>query len=89
MNPPLATTFKVYTNTDAKTPAITGGDQQDRYVAARVVSALNSFQDAMDAAALAGLIIEPTFKQFPNRFKELGSDMESYVAQVEIYRKLG
>jgi hypothetical protein len=43
----------------------------------------------MDAAALAGLIIEPNFKQFPNRFKELGSDMESYVAQVEIYRKLG
>ena len=57
-------------------------------MASRVVNALNKLQDAMDAAALAGLIIEPAFKQFSNRFKELGIDIESYVGQVEIYRKL-
>jgi hypothetical protein len=87
MNPPLASTFKVYTNADAETAPI-GGDPKDREMSSRVLGALHALQDAMDAAALAGLIIEPAFKQYANRFKELGSDMESYVAQVEIYRKL-
>ena len=88
MNSPLASTFKVYTNADQENSIKVGGDPKDRDHASRVLVALNNLQDAMDAAALAGLIIEPTFKQFSNRFKELGSDMETFVGQVEIFRKL-
>ena len=88
MNPPLASTFKVYTNAEEENSVKVGGDPKDRDYASSVLGALNNLQDAMDAAALAGLIIEPSFKQFSNRFKELGTDMETYVGQVEIYRKL-
>ena len=88
MNASKASKFKVYTNSREENSVKIGGDPKDRDMASRVVNALNNLQDAMDAAALAGLIIEPCFKQFSNRFKELGTDMESYVGQVEIYRKL-
>ena len=88
MNALPTSKFKVYTNSREENSVKIGGDPKDRDMASRVVNALNKLQDAMDAAALAGLIIEPCFKQFSNRFKELGTDMESYVGQVEIYRKL-
>ena len=88
MNASQASKFKVYTNSQEEISVKIGGDPKDRDMASRVVNALNKLQDAMDAAALAGLIIEPAFKQFSNRFKELGIDIESYVGQVEIYRKL-
>ncbi len=88
MSASKASKFKVYTNSQEEIAVKIGGDPKDRDMASRVVNALNKLQDAMDAAALAGLIIEPAFKQFSNRFKELGTDMESYVGQVEIYRKL-
>lgn len=88
MNASKAFKFKVYTNFQEEIAVKIGGDPKDRDMASHVINALNKLQDAMDAAALAGLIIEPAFKQFSNRFKELGTDMESYVGQVEIYRKL-
>lgn len=83
--------FKVYTNSQeaVATPALKGGgDPKDRELATRVLKSLNELQEAMDAAALAGLIVEPAFKKFGNRFKELGTDADSWVAHVEIYRKL-
>ena len=92
MTPPVSSSqFKVYTNADESAPTLTlkaGGDPKDRELAARVLKALYNLQETMDSAALAGLIIEPCFKQYGNRFKELGSDVESWVAKVDIYRKL-
>ena len=88
MNASQASRFKVCTNSQEEISVKIGGDPKDRDHASRVIVALTNLQDAMDAAALAGLIIEPAFKQFSNRFKELGIDIESYVGQVEIYRKL-
>jgi hypothetical protein len=88
MNASPASKFKVYTKLQEEISVKIGGNPKDRDIASRVVAALNKLQDAMDAAALAGLIIEPAFKQFSNRFKELGTGMETYVGQVEIYRRL-
>ena len=65
-----------------------GGDPRDRTLAANLVGAVNELQEAMDAAALAGLVVEPTFARFANRFNEVGSDVDSFVARVQIYRKL-
>ena len=81
-----ATAFTLYTDTDAVRES--SGDPNDRDLATVVMQALHGLQDALDRAALAGLIVEPCFKRFPNRFKDRGSDAESYVAKVEIYRKL-
>jgi hypothetical protein len=74
--------------TGADQDAMPGGDPKDRELATKLVSAINELQDAMDRAALAGLVVEPTFVRFANRFNELGSDADSFVAKVEIYRKL-
>lgn len=60
----------------------------DRDVAVRVMRALHELQAALDAAALAGLVIVPSFKSVPDRFKDRGNNTESYVARVEVYRKL-
>ncbi len=79
-------TFTVYTNTDELLEP--GGESGDRELASAALKTLHDLQKAMDTCALAGLIVEPTFKRYPNRFKDRGSDMESYVAAVEIYRKL-
>ena len=82
-----ATAFKIYTDDDQGVTA--GGDQPgDRDLASGLTHALHSLQEALDSATLAGLIVEPDFKRYPNRFKDRGSDIESYVAMVQIYRKL-
>jgi hypothetical protein len=82
--------FAVYTNTEKTVGQRLedGGEPKDRDHAGRVLKALHALQSAIDAAAVAGLIVEPSFKSFPNRFQELGCDADSYVAKVEIYRKL-
>ena len=82
-----ATAFKVYTNDDQGVTA-RGNHPGDRDLASGVTHALHSLQDALDAATLGGLIVEANFKRYPNRFKDRGSDIESYVAMVQIYRKL-
>ncbi len=60
----------------------------DRELAQRVSQAIAELQDAIDAAILAGLIVEPSFKPISGRFNEFGVSMDSYVCNVEIYRKL-
>ena len=60
----------------------------DRDIAQRVTRAIGEFQDAIDAAILAGLIVEPSFKPISGRFNEFGVSVESYVCSVQIYRKL-
>ncbi len=83
---PQASKLTVYTNPD---PALErGGEPKDREIAGAVLKALHQLQEAFDTATLAGLIVEPSFKQLPNRFSDRGSDAESFVASVEVYRKL-
>ena len=60
----------------------------DRAIALRVTGAIGELQDAIDAAILAGLMVEPSFKSISGRFNEFGVSMESYVCSVQIYRKL-
>ena len=60
----------------------------DREVALRVSRAIGELQDAIDAAILAGLMVEPSFKPISGRFNEFGVSMNSYVCSVQIYRKL-
>ena len=82
--------FAVHTNTEQTVGQRLkdGGEPKDRDHAARVLNATHELQAAIDAAAVAGLIVEPSFKSYPNRFQELGCDADSYVTKVEIYRKL-
>ncbi len=64
------------------------GRPADRVIALRVTGAIGEIQDAIDAAILAGLMVEPSFKQVSGRFNEFGVSMESYLCNVQIYRKL-
>lgn len=88
--PAPSSPFTVYTNTEQTEGQRLkdGGEPQDRKHATRVLKALHALQTAIDGAAVAGLIVEPSFKSFPNRFQEVGCDADSYVAKVDIYRKL-
>ena len=83
---PLASNLTVSTNPE---PALErGGEPKDREIARTVLKALHQLQEAFDTATLAGLIVEPSFKRLSNRFRDRGSDAESYLASVEVYRKL-
>ena len=82
-----ATALKVYAE-DEQGVTARGDHPGDRDLASGLTHALHILQEALDAATLAGLIVEPNFKRYPNRFKDRGSDIESYVAMVQIYRKL-
>ncbi len=57
-------------------------------MAQRITLAIAELQDAIDAAILPGLIVEPSFKPISGRFNEFGVSVESYVCNVRIYRKL-
>lgn len=60
----------------------------DKELAEQIIGGMRALQDAMDAAVLAGLIVEPTFTLVPNRFSEMGVSTESHILNVQIYRKL-
>ncbi len=91
-----STPFTVYTNSEQgdveQVPLDQtlqpGGEPNDRDLATQVLQTLNALQEALDAATLAGLIVEPSFKAFPNRFKDRGSDADSFVARANVYRRL-
>ncbi len=72
----------------SQTRARSDESPRDIALSTRVLKAIRDLQAALDGAACAGLIIEPSLKRYPDRFRELGSDVESYVVTVEIYRKL-
>lgn len=80
-----ATAFTVYTNPDLVRES--GGDPNDRELAAAVMKALHHLQEALDRAALAGIVIEPTFNRYPNRFKDRDSDADSIVVELDVYRQ--
>jgi len=69
-------------------PGLAAGDPKDRELATAILRAIHHLQESFDAAALAGLIVEPSFKQVPDRFRDRGSDVESHVVRAEVYRKL-
>ncbi len=83
---PQASKLTVYTNPEPTLER--GGEPKDREIAGAVLNALHQLQEVLDTATLAGLIVEPSFKRIPSRFSDRGSDAESYVASVEVYRKL-
>ncbi len=83
---PQASTLTVYTNPELALER--GGEPKDRQIAGAVLKALHQLQEAFDTAILAGLIVEPSFKRLPNRFTDRGSDAESFVATVDVFRKL-
>ncbi len=64
------------------------GDPHDRELALGLLNAMNNLQDALDAAVMAGLIVEPSFSRVANRFNDRGCDVDTYVAKVQIFRRL-
>lgn len=64
------------------------GSAQDRELALGLLNAMNLLQDALDEAALAGLMVEPSFSRVTNRFNDRGCDVDTYVTKVKIYRRL-
>ena len=60
----------------------------DMEIAEKTVQAVSGLQDAMDAALLAGLIVEPNFTQVENRLTRYGTRISSFVCSVRVYRKL-
>ncbi len=60
----------------------------DRELADRIGRAISELQDAMDAAVLAGLIVEPSFTRIENRLTRSGVRVDSFLCNVHIYRKL-
>ena len=60
----------------------------DREIADRTQRAVAELQDAIDAARLAGLIVEPDFTRIKNRLTQCGARVDSFVGRVHILRRL-
>ncbi len=60
----------------------------DNAIAAGIVKATAELQKAMDAAVLAGLIVEPSFEKLGTRLASYGVTSDSYVCNVHTYRQL-
>ena len=65
-----------------------GHPQGDRAIADRTLRALAELQDALDAAVLAGLIVEPSFTCIENRLTQCGARVDSFVGRVHVLRRL-
>ena len=63
-------------------------DSTDRELAQEVTATMLAFQEAMDRAILAGLIVEPGFQAVGNRFAAVGVSAESYLVKARILRRL-
>ena len=64
------------------------GHPGDREIAERTTRAINEFQDALDAAVLTGLNVEPSFTFIENRLTKFASRIDSCVCKVNLYRQL-
>ncbi len=69
-------------------PANAAGDPDDHEIADRTTRAVNELQDALDAAILAGLNVEPSFVLIENRLTRFASRIDAYVCKVDLYRQL-
>ncbi len=73
---------------DADALIASGAETRDAVLAVRIIKAANELQAAMDAAASAGLMLEPTFQRTEGHAAEYGSGADSFICKVEIFRKL-
>ena len=62
--------------------------RSDRELADAALMAAKRLQDAMDDAIKAGLIVEPTVKSVENRFVSIGVSSDSYLLNLNVWRKL-
>ncbi len=62
--------------------------RSDRELADAALMAAKKLQDAMDDAIKAGLIVEPTVKMVESRFVSVGVSSDSYLLNLNIWRKL-
>ena len=69
-------------------PANAAGNPDDHEIADRTTCAVNELQDALDAAILAGLNVEPNFVLIEGRLTRFASRIDSYVCKVNLYRQL-
>ncbi len=69
-------------------PESSGGAMADSEIAERINHAILEVQEAMDAAMLAGLIIDPSFTRIENRLTKCGVRIDSQVCKVHVFRKL-
>jgi len=72
----------------APVPARKTQDTAVKGLANEVARTMHAFQDAIDKATLACLIVEPSFQAVGNRFVNVGVSSEGYFARCNIYRKL-
>ncbi len=69
-------------------PADAAGNPGDREIANRVQRAIIELQDALDAAVLANLIVEPRFARIENRLTQCGARVDSFICKVPVERNL-
>ncbi len=69
-------------------PADAVGNPGDHEIADRTSRAINEFQDALDAAVLAGLNVEPSFVLIESRLTQFASRIDAYLCKVNVYRQL-
>ena len=60
----------------------------DVQIAEKIHHAVGLMQETMDAALMAGLIVEPTFNLIENRQTPWGVRIDSFVCNVRTYRRL-
>ncbi len=65
-----------------------GAQGRDAEIAAAIVGAVRTLNEAMDDAVKAGLIVEPTFSVAQGRFEDFGISADSFIANVKVFRKL-
>ncbi len=65
-----------------------GGNPGDCELADRTSRAINELQDALDAAVLAGLNVDPSFALIENRLIRFASRIDAYVCKVNLSRQL-
>ena len=65
-----------------------GADAKDVELAERIVRVANELREAMDAAALAEYRLKFGSRTSPARAAEYGSEADSFVCRVAVYRKV-
>ncbi len=60
----------------------------DAQIAEKIHLAVAHMQETMDAALMAGLIVEPSFSLIENRQTHWGVRLDSFVCNVRAYRRL-
>ena len=62
--------------------------RSDAQIAEKIQQAVVLMQETMDAALMAGLIVEPGFNLIENRQTPWGVHIDSFVCNVRTYRRL-